>query len=1190
MSQLHEIAEKRILILDGAMGTMIQGRKLNENDFRGLKGNNDILNLSRPDVIESIHKAYLEAGADIIKTNTFNSTRPSQGDYKTEALVYELNKTGALIARKCADNLTKADAGKPRFVAGVMGPTNKSLSLSPDVNRPAFRAITFDELVADYIEAAKGLVDGGVDLFLVETIFDTLNAKAAIYALLDLEEKTGKKIPIMISGTVTDASGRILSGQTVNAFLISIMHAKPFSVGLNCAFGATAMRPHIEDLAAASPSFVSMHPNAGLPDEFGRYLEGPEQMAATIASFARDGLINIAGGCCGSTPQHIKAIADALKTVIPRKPVHQKPCTLLSGLEPLIVYNDSLFINVGERTNVTGSAKFATLIRDNQYETAVDIARHQVENGAQIIDVNMDEAMLDSVKAMSHFLNHIASEPSIAKVPVMVDSSRWDVIVAGLKCLQGKSIVNSLSLKEGETQFIERAKILKKYGAAVVVMAFDETGQADTEDRKVSICERAYKLLTEKAAFNPSDIIFDPNVFAIATGLEEHRNYGTDFINAVARLRKMFPECRTSGGISNVSFSFRGNNPLREAIHSVFLYHAIKAGLSMGIVNAGQLGIYEEVPAELRERIEDVIFNRKADAADRLLEVADTVKGTSKSVTDSLDWRNGSVNDRIVHALKNGIDRFIDEDANEALKEYRSPLAVIEGPLMAGMKVVGDLFGEGKMFLPQVIKSARVMKKGVAFLIPFMETKDGERTYQGTVVLATVKGDVHDIGKKIVEVVLQCNNFRVVDLGVMVPSQDIIDAAIRENANAIGLSGLITPSLDEMIHVASEMKRQSINLPLMIGGATTSKRHTAVRIAPGAGNVVVHVADASLAVPVCQKLISVINRDSYVAKIAKEYDAIRADFEENQGAVHSLSLDEANARRLITDWKSFKPVKPAKMGVSIYKNYPLEELRKYINWAFVFKAWEMDPDAGAESKKLIDDANELLDKIINKKLLKANGIVGLFNAQTNAEFDIELYNDDSRTKRIATIYCMRQQLDRGDRKPCLSLSDYIAPADSDITDYTGMFAVTAGIGLETLVAEFEKNKDDYNSIMAKILADRLAEAFAEKLHEIVRRDLWGYAHDEKLTLDEMFRVKYRGIRPAPGYPACPDHTEKKTIFNLLSVPENCGISLTENNVMVPVASVCGYYFAHPKASYFAVNGITDEQNKRYATRKQQCVI
>ncbi len=1194
VKKLLETAADRILLLDGAMGTMLQALSLNEEAFRGrrfvshgynLKGNNDILLLTNPDIIASIHDKYLLAGADIIKTATFNSNRSSQSDYGTEGLVYELNNKGAVIARQCADNFTKKNTKNPRFVAGVLGPTNRTLSISPDVNRPAYRAITFDELVSDYSLAAQGLLDGGVDLFLIETVFDTLNAKAAIYAILSLCEKKGLTVPIMVSGTVTDASGRVLSGQTVRAFLYSISHANPLSVGLNCALGTDAMYPHIKEIAAHSSFLVSMHPNAGMPDEFGHYNDTPDKMAASIKDFAKEGLLNIAGGCCGSTPEHIAAIAESLNSVLPRNQVHKKNHTFLSGLESLEIGNGSLFVNIGERTNVAGSAKFASLIREGLYEEATAVARQQVENGAQIIDVNMDEAMLDSEKAMAEFLNHIASEPAIARVPVMVDSSNWDTIRAGLKCLQGKGVVNSLSLKEGEESFVRKALEIKKMGAAVVVMAFDEQGQAETKSRKIEICVRAYRLLTNKCCYDPHDIIFDPNVFAIATGLEEHRKYGVDFIEAVAELKKLFPETLTSGGISNVSFSFRGNSPLREAIHTVFLYHAIKAGLSMGIVNAGQLGIYEEIPKDLREKIENAIFNLSIDASDKLLEVASTINGTGiKATAKEALWRDGAVEQKIVYALVNGIDKYIEEDSLTALKLFNVPLDIIEGPLMAGMREVGTLFGEGKMFLPQVIKSARVMKKAVATLTPYMKREDNSSHYQGTIVLATVKGDVHDIGKKIVEVVLQCNNFKVIDLGVMVPAQQIIETAIREQADIIGLSGLITPSLEEMISVAIEMKREKVDIPLLIGGATTSKRHTAVKIAPNANGPVIHVADASLAVPICQKLISKSTKNAFIKEISEEYKAIKKSYEATNTNTKTLPLAEANNRGPKTDWSKYQPEVPNKLGITYFNEYPLSILAKFINWSFVLKAWET-PENSKEAEKLLVEAQKLLDTIIANKSLRANGAVGLFPAFSNNNFDIDIYARDTRTEKIGTIYCLRQQIDREDNKPLLSMADFVAPESSGVKDFVGVFAVTAGIGLENIVKAFERENNDFSAIMAKVLADRLAEAFAEKLHEIVRKELWGYAHDEALSLQDLFRVKYRGIRPAPGYPASPDHSEKKTIFDLLHINKECGITLTENWLMVPAASVCGYYFAHPFSSYFAVKNIGDDQLDSYAKRK-----
>jgi 5-methyltetrahydrofolate--homocysteine methyltransferase len=1201
LNVLHEIRRKRIMILDGAIGTMVQARGLGEADFRGarfsnhpcnLTGNNDLLNLTRPDFVASIYDAYLAAGADIIKTNTFSATSVAQADYQTNALSYEINLEGARIARACANAKSKQTPEFPRFVAGSIGPTNKTLSIGPDVSNPARRAITFDALAASYRDAAMGLIDGGVDIILIETVFDTLNAKAAIHALLTLFEERSQNIPVMVSGTITDASGRTLSGQTVEAFLYSVEHVRPFSVGFNCALGAKDLVRHIEALSPISPYPLSVHPNAGLPDEMGRYRDTPESMAAVLGECAGRGLLNIVGGCCGTTPDHIAAIAAAVKDAAARTVPNRQNRTVLCGLEALVIGPESLFVNIGERTNVTGSSKFAGLIKSGDFETAVDVARQQVDNGAQIIDVNMDEPMLDSAAAMTEFLLHLGADPAVARVPVMVDSSRWETLIAGVKCLQGKGIVNSLSLKEGPEAFIEKARTLRAFGVAVVVMAFDEQGQADTEERKVDICARSFQLLTEQAGFAPMDILFDPNIFALATGLEEHRAYGVAFLNAVRRLRDDFPLCQVSGGLSNVSFAFRGNNALREAINTVFLYHAIKAGLTVGIVNAGQLGIFEEIPPDLRRSIEDVVFNRGADAADRLLSLAGSAQSSTRTAAADPAWRAFSVEKRISYALINGIDRFIEEDVHEALAPPVTPMSIIEGPLMAGMNTVGELFGAGKMFLPQVIKSARVMKKAVAFLTPLMEDGTRQVSFQGTIVLATVKGDVHDIGKKIVEVVLQCNGFKVIDVGVMAPCADILSVAVRERADIIGLSGLITPSLEEMTYVASEMERSGMTIPLLIGGATTSPKHTAIKIAPKYRGPVIHVVDASRAAPLCAKLLNPSASAAAVASIRAEYDAIRADYFA-AGSPALVPYETARENKLRIDWDAYTPPRPFKPGITVFSEFPLSRLRDCIDWTFFFKAWELagvyprifdDPRIGAQARKLFVEANALLDTIINGGLLKAHGVVGLFAANSLHDDTIAFYTDDSRSTEALKIHCLRQQTEKTVLKPFLSLADFVAPAESGKTDYAGCFAVTAGIGLDAMVKEFEAAKDDYRAIMAKILADRLAEAFAEKLHSMVRTDLWGYAAGESLSASDLFHVKYRGIRPAPGYPACPDHAAKQPLFKALDAQRACGISLTESCVMIPAASVCGYYFAHPRSAYFGLTAIGRDQVEAYAKR------
>jgi 5-methyltetrahydrofolate--homocysteine methyltransferase len=1215
---IEKLLQQRILILDGAMGTMIQRHKLTEAHYRGtelygdysgarrafsdhpvdVKGNNDLLLLTQPHVIGSIHRQYLEAGADILETCTFNSNSVSMMDYQMQHLVYELNVAGAKLARGLCDEFSTKD--KPRFVAGVLGPTGRTASISPDVNDPGARNVTFDELVESYAEAARGLLDGGADMLMVETIFDTLNAKAALFAIERHFDQHNTRVPIMISGTITDASGRTLSGQTTEAFYNSLAHARPLSIGLNCALGAELMRPYVEEMSRAASCYVSAHPNAGLPNPLSEtgYDEQPEKTARLVKEFATSGFLNIAGGCCGTTPAHIKAIAEALKDVPPRKiPDLEKKCRL-SGLEPFNIGDDSLFVNVGERANVTGSAKFKRLILEGKYDEALEVAKQQVETGAQVIDVNMDEAMLDGEAAMVKFLNLIASEPDISKVPLMIDSSKWSIIEAGLKCVQGKSIVNSISLKEGEENFIKYATLVRRYGAAAVVMAFDEQGQADTFKRKTGICKRSYDILVNKVGFPPEDIIFDPNIFAIATGIEEHNNYAVDFIEATAWIRKNLRYAKVSGGVSNVSFSFRGNEPVREAIHTVFLYHAIHAGMNMGIVNAGQLGVYEEIPRDLRDAVEDVVLNRNPDAGEKLVKMAESVKGGGKEQAEDLEWRKGTVQERLTHALVRGITTFIVEDTEEARLQAKFPVEVIEGPLMAGMNVVGDLFGAGKMFLPQVVKSARVMKQAVAHLVPYIEAeklRSGDSKPKGKIVMATVKGDVHDIGKNIVTVVLQCNNFEVVNMGVMIPCQQILDTAREHNADVIGLSGLITPSLEEMAHVAKEMERQGFRIPLLIGGATTSRMHTAVKIAPNyPGGATVYVNDASRAVGVCSNLLSSTLRDEYVAGIKADYAKAREQHAGKKGKAAHLSLTQARAHGMKTDWKNYHPPKPKLPGVHKLEDYPLDILVDLIDWTPFFQAWELagrypkilqDKVVGEEAKKLFADAQAMLKKIVKEKWLTANAVFGLFPANSVNADDIEIYADDKRKKVLMTWHNLRQQMLRPDNKPNQCLADYIAPKETGAKDYIGAFAVTAGIGIDARVAEFEKSHDDYSAILLKALADRLAEAFAEHLHLRVRREFWGYAADEKLDNDALIAEQYRGIRPAPGYPACPEHTEKGALFELLQAPRNAGITLTESYAMLPTAAVSGFYFSHPDAKYFATGKIEKDQVADYARRK-----
>ncbi|HUW50748.1 MAG TPA: methionine synthase [Sulfuricella sp.] len=1200
--------KQRILILDGAMGTMIQTYKLTEADYRGerfagygsdLKGNNDLLVLTQPQIIRDIHSAYLEAGADILETNTFNATSIAMADYHMEGLVYEINLAAAKLARDAADEYEAKNPAQPRFVAGVLGPTNRTASISPEVNDPGFRNVSFDQLVDAYTQAIDGLVNGGSDILMVETIFDTLNAKAALFAIEQYFDSHGVKLPVMISGTITDLSGRLLSGQTAEAFWNSVSHVQPLSIGLNCALGAKELRQYVEELSNISNVYVSAHPNAGLPNPLSEtgYDETPEAMAAEIREWAASGLLNIVGGCCGTRPPHIKAIAAAVQNLPPRQIPEIEKKLRLSGLEALNIGEDSLFVNVGERANVTGSKMFARLIINGEYDKALEVAKAQVENGAQIIDINMDEAMLDSEAAMVKFLNLIASEPDIAKVPVMIDSSKWSVIEAGLKCVQGKSIVNSISMKEGETEFIERAKLCRRYGAAAVVMAFDEQGQADTKERKIEICARSYKLLTEQVGFPPEDIIFDPNIFAVATGIEEHNNYAVDFIEATREIKRALPYAKVSGGVSNVSFSFRGNEPVREAIHTAFLYHAIHAGMDMGIVNAGQLGVYEEIPKDLLERVEDVLLNRRPDATERLVEFAESFKGAAKSQVEDLAWRDAPVRERLAHAMVKGITTWIVEDTEEARQQAERPIHVIEGPLMDGMNVVGDLFGAGKMFLPQVVKSARVMKQAVAHLIPYIEAEKaatGQAAQaKGKIVMATVKGDVHDIGKNIVGVVLQCNNYDVVDLGVMVPAARILQAAIDEKADIIGLSGLITPSLEEMTHVAKEMERLGMKQPLLIGGATTSPAHTAVKIAPHYSGPVIYVKDASRAVGVCSNLLSDDLRNAYVQGIADEYVAIRERHQNRSNETKRLTLAAARANAFKPDWDAYVPPAPTFIGIKAFHDYPLAELAERIDWTPFFQAWELhgrypkiltDVVVGVEAKKLFADAQAMLKRIIDEKWLEARAVIGLFPANSVGD-DIEIYTDESRSQVAMTYHTLRQQAEKSPGKPNLALADFVAPKESAVKDYLGGFAVTAGVGIDAHVAAFEKNHDDYSAIMLKALADRLAEAFAELMHQRVRREFWGYAKDEALSNEDMIAEKYRGIRPAQGYPACPEHTEKGPLFELLKAPENAGITLTENFAMLPTAAVSGFYFAHPESTYFALGKIGRDQVEDYARRK-----
>jgi 5-methyltetrahydrofolate--homocysteine methyltransferase len=1202
---IAQALQQRILVLDGAMGTMIQGYSLQEADFRGtllaehqvpLRGNNDLLCLTRPDVIHEIHCAYLEAGADIIETNTFNSTAVSQSDYQLQHLVHELNEAGARIARRAADEFSAREPHKPRFVAGVLGPTSRTASLSPDVNDPGFRNTSFEQLRADYYACVHGLVAGGVDLLMIETVFDTLNAKAAIYACQQYFEDHGFELPIMVSGTITDASGRTLSGQTAEAFWCSVAHAKPIAIGLNCALGAEQLRPHVLALGKIADTAVSAHPNAGLPDEFGGYNQDAATMAAIIGEFADSGLLNIVGGCCGTTPAHIEAIARRVAGVRPRDVTPREPALRLAGLEPMIVSADSLFVNVGERTNVTGSARFARLIREQDYDAALEVARQQVEAGAQMIDINMDEGMLDSREAMVRFLNLLAAEPDISRVPVMIDSSKWEVIEAGLRVVQGKPVVNSISLKEGEAEFIAHARKARRYGAAVVVMAFDEQGQADSVARKNSICQRSYDILVNDVGFAAQDIIFDPNVFAIATGIEEHANYAVDFIDSCRFIKAHLPHALISGGISNVSFAFRGNDRVREAIHAVFLYHAIRAGLDMGIVNAGQLAIYDEIPPDLLERVEDAVLNRRADSTERLLEIAGNYAGGGAvAATEEHEWRAWPVEKRLEHALIKGINAFIEADTEEARLAAQRPLDVIEGPLMAGMNIVGDLFGAGKMFLPQVVKSARVMKQAVACLLPYMDRADGTRKAQGKVLLATVKGDVHDIGKNIVGVVMQCNNFEVIDLGVMVPCERILAKARELEVDIIGLSGLITPSLDEMVYVASEMQRLGFRIPLLIGGATTSKAHTAVKIEPGyTAGPTIYVPDASRGVTVVSQLLSDTQREQFLSERRSEYATIR---ERNASRAERTPLLDyaaavANAPRI--DWHTYNPPRPSFTGVRVYADFPLEELLDTIDWTPFFISWDLagkypaildDPTVGEAARSLFNDAGKLLRRIIDEKLLSASATVGFWPARRLGSDDIAVFADEDRQQQIAVVHCLRQQTRQDNGRPNLCLADFVATADGP-ADYIGGFAVSTGFGADELARQFEDAHDDYNSIMTKALADRLAESLAEYMHRLVRRELWGYAPDEDLQREELIRERYRGIRPAPGYPACPDHSEKQTLFQLLDAENRIGVRLTESFAMHPAASVSGWYFSHPDARYFAVGRIGRDQVESLAARKR----
>jgi 5-methyltetrahydrofolate--homocysteine methyltransferase len=1204
---LRRALENRILVLDGAMGTMIQSYELEEKDFRGeryadhaapLQGNNDLLSLTRPDVIGAIHRAYLDAGSDILETNTFSATSIGMSEYGVGDDVYDINVESARLAREAADEYTAKDPTKPRFVAGSIGPTNRTASMSPDVNDPGFRNVRFDDLVKAYGEQVQGLLDGGADLLLVETVFDTLNAKAALFAISGVLAERNGAAPVIVSGTITDASGRTLSGQTPEAFWNSVRHGDLFGIGLNCALGADQLRPYLEEISTVADTLVSCHPNAGLPNEFGQYDETPEHMASVIREFATSGFVNIVGGCCGTTPAHMAAIVDAVSGVQPRTVPDLDVRCRLSGLEPFNIGPDSLFANVGERTNVTGSARFARLIKEEDYETALGVARQQVTSGAQVIDVNMDEGLLDSKAAMVRFLRLIAAEPDISRVPIMLDSSRWEVIEEGLKCIQGKGIVNSISLKEGEEAFIEKARLIRRYGAATIVMAFDEKGQADTTERKVAVCERCYRILTDEVGFPPEDIVFDPNIFAVATGIEEHNTYALAYIEACRVIKERLPHALVSGGVSNVSFSFRGSNAIREAMHSAFLYHAIRAGMDMGIVNAGALAVYDEIPEELLTAVEDVLLNRTPDATEHLTALADRYKGKTAKQEQDLSWREQGAQDRLAYALVQGIADYIEEDTEEARQVYDRPLQVIEGPLMDGMNTVGDLFGSGKMFLPQVVKSARVMKKAVAYLVPFIEQEkaaSGEvHRANGKVLLATVKGDVHDIGKNIVGVVLQCNNYEVIDLGVMVPSEKILQTAREENVDIIGLSGLITPSLDEMVHVAREMERLNFDLPLLIGGATTSRVHTAVKIDERYHGPTIHVLDASRSVGVVGGLVNRHRRSALVEQHREEYAQLRASHAGRRRKTKIIPIDEARARRFAVDWSGYAPPKPTMIGSKVFSDYPLAELVDRIDWTPFFKTWELqgkypaifdDPTVGDQARTLYNDATKLLEHIVCDRLLTAKAAIGLYPANSVDHDDVALYTDESRSETLARVHGLRQQFEKPPGRPNVCLADFVAPLETALPDYYGAFVVTTGIGLEELCAGFEEQHDDYNSILAKALADRLAEALAERMHERVRREFWGYESEEPLTSDELIAEQYRGIRPAPGYPACPDHTEKCTVFSLLDAETNAGVRLTEHFAMLPAASVSGWYLSHPDAYYFGLGKIGRDQVQDYAARK-----
>ncbi|WP_370643687.1 methionine synthase [Photobacterium sp. TLY01] len=1207
MSKGTDLLQKRlkeqILIIDGGMGTMIQSYKLDEEDYRGerfsdwhsdLKGNNDLLVLTQPQLIQDIHSAYLEAGADILETNTFNATTIAMADYDMESLSAEINFEAAKLARQVADEWTAKTPDKPRFVAGVLGPTNRTCSISPDVNDPGFRNVSFDQLVDAYSESTRALIEGGADIILIETIFDTLNAKACAFAVDKVFEEQGVVLPVMISGTITDASGRTLSGQTTEAFYNSLRHVKPISFGLNCALGPDELRQYVEELSRISECAVSAHPNAGLPNAFGEYDLEAAEMAEHIKEWAESGFLNLVGGCCGTTPEHIREMARVTANLPPRQLPEIPVACRLSGLEPLTIEKDTLFVNVGERTNVTGSARFRRLIKEELYDEALEVARQQVEAGAQIIDINMDEGMLDAEAAMVRFLNLCASEPEISRVPIMIDSSKWEILEAGLKCVQGKPIVNSISLKEGKEKFVEQAKLIRRYGAAVIVMAFDEVGQADTRERKIEICTNAYRILVDEVGYPPEDIIFDPNIFAVATGIEEHNNYAVDFIEAVGDIKRTLPHAMVSGGVSNVSFSFRGNEPVREAIHAVFLYHCFKNGMDMGIVNAGQLAIYDDLADELREAVEDVVLNRRDDSTERLLDLADKYRGSGEAVEDktAAEWRGWPVEKRLEHALVKGITEFIVEDTEEARQNAAKPLEVIEGPLMAGMNIVGDLFGEGKMFLPQVVKSARVMKQAVAYLEPFINAEKQAGRTNGKILLATVKGDVHDIGKNIVGVVLQCNNYEIIDLGVMVSCDKILKVAREEKVDIIGLSGLITPSLDEMVHVAKEMERQGFDLPLLIGGATTSKAHTAVKIEQNYHAPVVYVSNASRAVGVCSALLSETQRPAFVERLDQEYEVVREQHARKRPRSAPVSLEAARANKVAIDWNNYTPPAPQKPGIHVFKDFDIATLRRYIDWTPFFMTWSLSGKyptilrhevVGQEAQRLFDDANQLLDEIEASGMIKANGVCGLFPAN-NIGDDIEVYTDETRTQVLTTLRGLRQQTEKP-KGPNYCLSDYIAPKESGKVDWIGAFAVTGGIGEYEIADQFKAKGDDYNAIMIQAVADRLAEAFAEFMHETVRKEIWGYAPDENLSNDDLIREKYQGIRPAPGYPACPEHTEKGEIWKLLDAEANTGMILTESYAMWPGAAVSGWYFSHPESRYFAVAQIQRDQMESYAERK-----